>query len=45
MEFNHIHPSYKNETEQKRIIKEKYEQIYISVIEYRKNKQISDLHF
>ena len=29
MEFNHIHPSYKNETEQKRIIKEKYEQIYL----------------
>lgn len=39
MKFNHIHPIYTNETEQKNAVKEKYEKIYGSIIEQRKTNE------
>ncbi len=39
MKFKHTHPIYTNETEQKNAVKEKYEKIYGSIIEQRKNSE------
>ncbi len=39
MKFKHTHPIYTNETEQKNAVKEKYEKIYGSIIEQRKNNE------
>ena len=39
IKFRHIHPIYTSETEQKNAIKEKYEKIYGSIIERRKNNE------
>lgn len=36
MKFNHIHPIYKNETEEKATVTKKYERIYGKIIEQRK---------